>query len=60
VLVRYLAGLRADLERRGIRAPLSFMQSHGGLIDATAARGVNGVLSGPAGGVIGMVRRSRA
>ena len=31
------------------------MQSHGGLIDATAARGVNGVLSGPAGGVIGMV-----
>ena len=40
VLVRYLAGLRADLERRGIRAPLSFMQSHGGLIDATA-RGVS-------------------
>jgi 5-oxoprolinase (ATP-hydrolysing) len=55
VLVRYVSTLRSELERRGLRAPLFFMQSHGGLVDAAAARGVNGVLSGPAGGVIGMV-----
>jgi 5-oxoprolinase (ATP-hydrolysing) len=55
VLVRYVSALRSELERRGIHAPLFFMQSHGGLADAAAARGVNGVLSGPAGGVIGMI-----
>jgi 5-oxoprolinase (ATP-hydrolysing) len=60
VLVRYISGLRRELERRGIDAPLYFMQSHGGLVEAAAARGVNGVLSGPAGGVIGMVAAAGA
>jgi 5-oxoprolinase (ATP-hydrolysing) len=31
------------------------MQSNGGLVDADGFRGVNGVLSGPAGGVVGMI-----
>ena len=31
------------------------MQSNGGLMDAAGFRGVNGVLSGPAGGVVGMI-----
>jgi 5-oxoprolinase (ATP-hydrolysing) len=35
---------------------LLFMQSHGGLAEASHFRGKDAVLSGPAGGVIGMVR----
>jgi 5-oxoprolinase (ATP-hydrolysing) len=35
---------------------LQFMQSHGGLTEAHHFRGKDAVLSGPAGGVIGMVR----
>ena len=34
---------------------VTFMQSNGGLVDADGFRGVNGVLSGPAGGVVGMI-----
>ena len=40
-------------------APLQFMQSNGGLTDAAAFRGKDAVLSGPAGGVVGMVAASR-
>lgn len=35
---------------------LLFMQSSGGLTDATLFRGKDAVLSGPAGGIVGMVR----
>lgn len=52
VLNRYVAGLRAAL---GHEVPLFFMQSTGGLADARAFRGKDAVLSGPAGGVVGMV-----
>ena len=31
------------------------MQSNGGLTDAAGFRGVNALLSGPAGGVVGMI-----
>src|SRR3954462_2347925 len=34
---------------------LHFMQSNGGLAEATAFRGKDAILSGPAGGVVGMV-----
>ncbi|WP_068397569.1 hydantoinase B/oxoprolinase family protein [Kribbia dieselivorans] len=36
--------------------PLYFMQSSGGLADAHAFQGKDAILSGPAGGVVGMVR----
>ncbi len=35
---------------------LQFMQSNGGLTDAALFRGKDSILSGPAGGVVGMVR----
>ena len=50
VLGRYVERLRAPL--RGKR--LLFMQSNGGLAEAERFRGRDSVLSGPAGGVVGM------
>nr|WP_298929916.1 hydantoinase B/oxoprolinase family protein [uncultured Erythrobacter sp.] len=38
---------------------LLFMQSSGGLIDATQFRGRDAILSGPAGGIVGCVETSR-
>ncbi len=40
--------------------PLQFMQSNGGLCDARAFQGKDSVLSGPAGGIVGMARASAA
>jgi 5-oxoprolinase (ATP-hydrolysing) len=48
---RVAAGLPAEAE-------LQFMQSNGGLTDAQAFRGKDAILSGPAGGVVGMVAAS--
>src|SRR5258708_39259809 len=53
VLDRYVAGLRSA---PGEDVPLSFMQSTGGLADGRAFRGKDAVLSGPAGGVVGMAK----
>ena len=39
--------------------PLYFMQSSGGLIDAAGFRGKDAILSGPAGGVVGMVKTAQ-
>jgi 5-oxoprolinase (ATP-hydrolysing) len=39
---------------------LFFMQSHGGLADADHFRGKDAILSGPAGGVVGMARAGAA
>ena len=60
VLDRYVASVRRGL--RGVLgdAPLLFMQSHGGLTAADRFRGKDSLLSGPAGGVIGMVHAARA
>ena len=44
----------------GTAARLLFMQSNGGLTDAWAFRGKDAVLSGPAGGVIGMAATAEA
>ncbi|WP_307832288.1 hydantoinase/oxoprolinase family protein, partial [Streptomyces clavuligerus] len=52
VLRRYVDSLAAELD--GIR--LLFMQSNGGLREASHFRGKDAVLSGPAGGVVGMAR----
>ncbi|MFI0789199.1 hydantoinase B/oxoprolinase family protein [Streptomyces lydicus] len=52
ILRRYVDEIAAQLP--GIR--LMFMQSNGGLRQAEHFRGKDAVLSGPAGGVVGMVR----
>ncbi|MFE1774848.1 hydantoinase B/oxoprolinase family protein [Streptomyces sp. NPDC059008] len=52
ILGRYVDEVAAQLP--GIR--LMFMQSNGGLRQAAHFRGKDAVLSGPAGGVVGMVR----
>ena len=54
VLNRYVRQVREGLAGRLGDAPLLFMQSHGGLVSADAFRGKDSILSGPAGGVVGM------
>jgi len=54
VLRRYVDRVAAGLGE----APIQFMQSNGGLADAHAFRGKDAILSGPAGGVVGMVAAS--
>ena len=39
--------------------PLAFMQSNGGLAEAGHFRGKDAILSGPAGGIVGMARMSQ-
>lgn len=57
VLNRYV---RQVAEALGEAVPLAFMQSNGGLIGAGAFRGRDAILSGPAGGIVGMVETARA
>lgn len=54
VLRRYVDQAASELP--GVR--LMFMQSNGGLTDAYRFQGKDSILSGPAGGIIGMVRTS--
>ncbi|HYF57537.1 MAG TPA: hydantoinase B/oxoprolinase family protein [Burkholderiaceae bacterium] len=56
VLRRYVDRVAAGMP--GVR--LQFMQSNGGLTDARAFQGKDSILSGPAGGIVGMVRVSEA
>ncbi|WP_419320911.1 hydantoinase B/oxoprolinase family protein [Caulobacter sp. ErkDOM-E] len=53
ILRRYVDRVAGEL---GADARLLFMQSNGGLTDARAFRGKDAILSGPAGGVVGMAR----
>ncbi|HEX8840120.1 MAG TPA: hydantoinase/oxoprolinase family protein, partial [Sphingomicrobium sp.] len=55
VLRRYVQRVAAGLPEA---TDLHFMQSNGGLTEATAFRGKDAILSGPAGGVVGMVAAS--
>jgi 5-oxoprolinase (ATP-hydrolysing) len=55
VLRRYVERVRAGLPAE---TALHFMQSNGGLAEASVFRGKDAVLSGPAGGVVGMVAAS--
>ena len=57
---RYVATLAAELAREWPGASVELMQSHGGLAPAANFRGTNGVLSGPAGGLVGMVKTGLA
>ena len=55
ILRRYIDRVAAGL---GEGAKLQFMQSNGGLTKANSFRGKDAILSGPAGGVVGMVAAS--
>ncbi|MFF8476880.1 hydantoinase B/oxoprolinase family protein [Streptomyces sp. NPDC015414] len=55
VLRRYVRHVADELH--GVR--LMFMQSNGGLTEAGQFRGKDAVLSGPAGGIVGMARMSQ-
>ncbi|EKX64010.1 5-oxoprolinase [Streptomyces ipomoeae] len=55
VLRRYVRHVADEL--RGVR--LMFMQSNGGLVEAGQFRGKDAILSGPAGGIVGMARMSQ-
>ena len=52
ILRRYVDQLAQQLP--GV--PLLFMQSSGGLVDALAFQGKDAILSGPAGGIVGMAK----
>jgi 5-oxoprolinase (ATP-hydrolysing) len=54
ILRRYVQQVAAELP--GV--PLLFMQSSGGLTQAERFRGKDAILSGPAGGIVGMARSS--
>jgi 5-oxoprolinase (ATP-hydrolysing) len=54
ILRRYVEQVAAELS--GVR--LQLMQSSGGLADAHRFQGKDSILSGPAGGIVGMVRTS--
>jgi N-methylhydantoinase A len=62
IVARYLATLRAELNRTGITAALLLMQSNGGLTTAEAAMKtpMHIIESGPAAGVIGAQALARA
>ncbi|MFK0142425.1 hydantoinase B/oxoprolinase family protein [Streptomyces murinus] len=55
VLRRHVRQVAEEL--RGVR--LMFMQSNGGLTEAGQFRGKDAILSGPAGGIVGMARMSQ-
>lgn len=60
ILRRYVDQVAGQLG--GVGTPdavsLQFMQSNGGLTDATAFQGKDSILSGPAGGIVGAVQTS--
>ena len=55
ILRRYVEQVASEMP--GVR--LFFMQSSGGLTDAHAFQGKDAILSGPAGGIVGMVRTAQ-
>ena len=60
ILRRYVTQVAEELgagsEVADVSTRLMFMQSNGGLTDATLFQGKDAILSGPAGGVVGMVK----
>ena len=55
ILQRYVSEVAAELKD----VKLLFMQSNGGLADAASFRGKDSILSGPAGGIVGMARTAK-
>ncbi|MBL0691271.1 MAG: hydantoinase B/oxoprolinase family protein [SAR324 cluster bacterium] len=55
ILQRYVSRLSGELSKTN----LLFMQSNSSLTEATSFRGKDAVLSGPAGGIVGMVQTAK-
>jgi 5-oxoprolinase (ATP-hydrolysing) len=60
ILRRYVAQVAAALDMGRATGRLLFMQSNGGLTEAARFQGKDAILSGPAGGIVGMVRTAEA
>ncbi len=56
ILRRYVAQVEGALDMGRATGRLLFMQSNGGLTQAGRFQGKDAILSGPAGGIVGMVR----
>src|SRR5262245_19603126 len=59
ILKRYVAQVDKDLDAKHSAARLMFMMSSGGLTAANLFQGKDAILSGPAGGVVGMAETGR-
>ncbi len=60
ILRRYVRQVTSQLDtQQDASGKLLFMQSNGGMTDASCFQGKDAILSGPAGGVVGMVRTAR-
>jgi 5-oxoprolinase (ATP-hydrolysing) len=60
ILRRYVAQVDKDLDAKRSAARLMFMMSSGGLTAAELFQGKDAILSGPAGGVVGMAETGRS
>ena len=60
VLLRYVRQFQRELDAHHGSPRLLLMQSNGGLVDPDGFRGINSVLSGPAGGVVGVAAAGHA
>ena len=59
ILQRYVAQVDRDLDAKRSEARLMFMMSSGGLTAAELFQGKDAILSGPAGGVVGMAETGK-
>jgi 5-oxoprolinase (ATP-hydrolysing) len=59
ILRRYVAAVGTELDAKKSGARLMFMMSSGGLTAAELFQGKDAILSGPAGGVVGMAETGR-
>ena len=59
ILRRYVDQIAGAFRDEPAPGQLSFMQSSGGLTDASRFRGRDAILSGPAGGIVGCVETAR-
>jgi 5-oxoprolinase (ATP-hydrolysing) len=60
ILRRYVAQVEGALDMGRATGRLLFMQSNGGLTEAGRFQGKDAILSGPAGGIVGMVHTGEA
>lgn len=60
ILRRYVAQVEGALDMGRATGRLLFMQSSGGLTEAHRFMGKDAILSGPAGGIVGMVQTAQA
>ena len=60
ILRRYVDQVAGALDMGRACDALLFMQSNGGLTDASLFQGKDAILSGPAGGIVGMVKTGEA